>query len=180
MHIENLDPFFDESNGIIRVVIETPAGSQNKYDFDRQTGGFMLDRPIHSSLRYPFDYGFVPNTVAKDNDPVDALVMIAQPTFPGCIVRARVIGVMDMVDEAGQDEKIICVAFRDARTAHVAGISDIGPHQLREMEHFFVHIKDLEEGKWAKVKGFRDKIDAIEVIRAGMFRGQRGTFGSGQ
>ncbi|MHB9099689.1 MAG: inorganic diphosphatase, partial [Syntrophales bacterium] len=153
MNYEKLDPFFDEMTGIIRVVIETPAGSQNKYDFDNETGCFMLDRPIHSSLRYPFDYGFVPNTLAKDGDQVDAVVMIAQPTFSGCIVRARVIGVMDMEDEAGQDEKIICTPLKDPRTAHITDIEHIAPHHLREIEHFFIHIKDLEKNKWAKVRG---------------------------
>jgi inorganic pyrophosphatase len=173
-HFDTLTTFFSEGEGIVWVVVETPAESQNKYDFAPELNALILDRPIHSSLRYPFDYGFVPSTLAEDGDPVDAVVMIAQPTFPGCLVRARLVGVMDMEDEAGRDEKVICVPFRDPRTAHISDIKDIGAHHLREMEHFFIHIKDLEKDKWAKVNGFRGKCEALEVVRAGIQGAKRG------
>jgi inorganic pyrophosphatase len=172
MKYQLLNPFVDEPHGLVTVVIETPAGSQNKFDYNSEIDGFVLDRPIHSSLRYPFDYGFVPNTLARDGDPVDAVVIIAQPTFPGCIVRARVIGVMDMEDEAGDDEKIICTSLKDPRSAHITDIMQIAPHHLREMEHFFIHIKDLENEKWAKVHGFRGRAEALNVVKAGVLGAQ--------
>jgi inorganic pyrophosphatase len=171
--LHQLNTFFDESNGIVNVIIETPAGSQNKYDYDSNSGFFILDRPIHSSLRYPFDYGFVPNTLAKDGDPVDAVIMINQPTFTGCLVRARVVGVMDMEDEDGGDEKIICVAMKDPRTSHIINIDNLPLHLTEELKHFFIHIKDLEKEKWAKVHGFRDREAAINIVRKGVIIGKR-------
>lgn len=163
-----IPPLFDETLGIINAVVETPAGSQNKYDYDHVSGLFMLDRPIHTSLRYPCDYGFIPNTLAKDGDPVDVVLMINQPTYPGCLVRARVVGVMVIEDESGMDKKILSVADSDPRASHIIDIQDVPETFLKELEHFFVHIKDLEQDKWAKVEGFRDKATAILAIKDGM------------
>ena len=165
---EKISPFYDESKGIINVVVETPAASQNKYDYDPESGLFILDRPIHSSLKYPFDYGFIPNTLADDGDPVDVVLIIKQPTFTGCLVRTRVVGVMEMEDEDGKDEKIIGVALKDPRTSHMENIEHIPPHYQKELEHFFIHIKDLEKEKWAKVDGFFDRDKAIEIIIKGI------------
>jgi inorganic pyrophosphatase len=170
--LHTISPLFNEELGIINAVIETPAGSQNKYDYDQVSGLFMLDRPIHSALRYPCDYGFIPNTLAKDGDPVDVVLMINQPTYPGCLVRARVVGVMIMEDEAGRDEKILSVSDRDPRLSHIMDIKDVPPNYLKELEHFFIHIKDLEQDKWAKVEGFDDKAKGISVVREGIRNGR--------
>lgn len=163
-NVVSLGPFFDQASGVVNVVVETPAGSQNKYDYDPQIGRFVLDRPIHSSLRYPFDYGFIPGTHAGDGDPLDAALVLNQSTFPGCVVHARVVGVMDMEDEDGRDHKLICVAATDPRMAHVQDVNQLPPHLLKEMEHFFIHIKDLEKQKWARVHGFRDRQSGLEVL----------------
>ena len=170
--VHSINPLFDEGLGIISAIVETPAGSQNKYDYDVVSGLFMLDRPIHSSLRYPCDYGFIPNTLANDGDAVDVVLMINQPTYPGCLVRARVVGVMIMEDEAGRDEKILAVADRDPRASHIVDIKDVPQNYLKELEHFFIHIKDLEKDKWAKVEGFHDKATGISVIKEGMKNGR--------
>ena len=172
-----INPIFDEALGIINAVVETPAGSQNKYDYDPVSGLFMLDRPIHTSLRYPCDYGFIPNTLAKDGDPVDVILMINQPTFSGCLVLARVVGVMVMEDEAGMDRKILSVADSDPRASHIKDIQDVPQTFLAELEHFFVHIKDLEQEKWARVDEFRDKAMAILVIKEGIRKGSHSSGG---
>ena len=167
-NLHSINPLPDATLGIINVVVETPGGSQNKYDYDEDSGLFILDRPIHSSLRYPFDYGFLPNTTAQDGDPVDVVVMINEPTYPGCLIPARVVGVMVMQDEAGGDEKILAVPTSDPRTSHIVDIQDVPPHSLKELEHFFIHIKDLEKEKWARVDGFYERTRAIAVIEKGI------------
>lgn len=168
-----LPPFVGAGNDLVWVVIETPTDSQNKYDYDSDLGAFILDRPIHSSLRYPCDYGFVPGTLAGDGDALDAILLISRPTFPGCVVKVQVVGMMEMADEAGTDEKIICVAASDPRHAHMKNIEDLPENLRRELEHFFVHIKDLESEKWAKVVGFRGRAEAIALIKRSAIDGKR-------
>lgn len=173
--IANLSPFVDDNHSLCRIIVETPANSQNKYDYDAELDVFTLDRPIHSSLRYPFDYGFVPGTQGGDGDPLDAILLIHQPTFPGCIVKVRVLGMMEMIDEAGPDAKIICVAASDPRQVHMADISDVPIAIQKELEHFFVHIKDLEGNKWAKVQSFRGRADAVALIERSIVNVNRAT-----
>ncbi len=131
--------------GLLNVLIEIPAGSKNKYEFDKDLNAFALDRVLHSSVHYPFDYGFVPNTLADDGDPLDGMVMMDQPTFPGCTIAARPIGMLLMVDGGERDEKILCVPAKDPRYAEVKSLSDVAPHRLEEIAEFFRSYKNLEK-----------------------------------
>ena len=127
--------------GLINVLIEIPAGSKNKYEFDKDLNAFALDRVLFSSVQYPYDYGFVPNTLADDGDPLDGMVIIDQPTFPGCVIAARPIGMLEMIDGGDRDEKILCVPSEDPRYNKVKSIKDIAPHRLDEIAEFSVVIK---------------------------------------
>lgn len=129
------------------VLVEIPAGSRNKYEMDKETGRIRLDRTLFTSTRYPADYGYVENTLALDGDPIDALVLLNEPTFPGCLIRVRAIGVYRMSDEHGPDEKLICVPADDFRWTHVKDIHDISEHLRSEISHFFDVYKALEPGK---------------------------------
>ena len=110
---------------IFDVVVEIPAGSRNKYEIDHATGEVRLDRMLFTSTRYPYDYGFVKNTLSLDGDPLDALIMLDEPTFPGCVVSCRVIGMLNMTDEAGGDDKLLCVAAGDVRKSYLQDLSDV-------------------------------------------------------
>ena len=132
---------------IFDVVIEIPAGSRNKYEIDHETGKIRLDRMLFTSTRYPYDYGFVKNTLSLDGDPLDALVMLDEPTFPGCVVSVRAIGMFNMTDEAGGDDKLLCVAAGDIRKASLQDIKDVPEFELSEIQHFFEVYKALEPGK---------------------------------
>ena len=132
---------------VFDVLIEIPAGSRNKYEVDHQTGKIRLDRMLFTSTRYPWDYGFVENTLGLDGDPLDALVMLDEPTFPGCIVSCRVIGMFRMTDEAGGDDKLLCVPAGDVRKANLQDIEDVPEFDRLEIKHFFEVYKDLEPGK---------------------------------
>lgn len=161
----DLPPFASEGEGVVHVLVECPAGSANKYDYDEALGALILDRPIHSALRYPGDYGCVPGTLSEDGDALDAIVLAQNPTLPGCIVRARVLGVLRMEDEDGPDPKLVCVPARDPRTADYASVEDLPAHTRAELEHFFTRIKDLEPEKWARVAGYESRRAALEVVR---------------
>jgi len=138
------------------VFVETPAGSRNKYEFDSELGGLVLDRRLFTSMSYPTDYGFVEETLAEDGDPLDALVLAGDPTFPGCRVRARAIGVFHMEDEHGSDDKLVCVAEADSGFGKLTEVEEI-PSPLRdEIEHFFQVYKQLE-GKPTRTFGFSPK-----------------------
>jgi inorganic pyrophosphatase len=132
---------------IFDVVIEIPAGSRNKYEIDHSTGQIRLDRMLFTSTRYPYDYGFVENTLSLDGDPLDALVMLDEPTFPGCIVSCRTIGMLRMTDEKGGDDKLLCVAAGDIRKDYLTDISDLPTFELEEIRHFFEVYKSLEPNK---------------------------------
>ena len=132
---------------IFDVVIEIPAGSRNKYEIDHVTGQIRLDRMLFTSTRYPYDYGFVENTLSLDGDPLDALVMLDEPTFPGCVVSVRAIGMLRMSDEAGGDDKLLCVAAGDVRKDYLTNISDLPSFELEEIKHFFQVYKSLEPNK---------------------------------
>ena len=141
-----------ESTDSIEVVIEIPQGSRNKYEIDHETGAVWLDRHLFTAMRYPCDYGFVPDTLAEDGDPLDALVILDEPTFPGVHVRARPIGVFWMRDEAGPDAKILCVPAGDDRSSQIRDLDDIRPHLLSEIGHFFEVYKALEPHKHTAVR----------------------------
>jgi inorganic pyrophosphatase len=139
---------------LIDIVIEIPTGSRNKYEYDHDKHLIRLDRRLFSATVYPADYGFLPDTLAEDGDPLDALVLVEDPTFPGCVVRARALGVFWMEDENGPDAKIVSVLQRDPKWDQATGLDDIPRSLLDEIEHFFAIYKDLEPGKMTVTKGF--------------------------
>src|SRR2546423_7946464 len=144
-------------DGCVHVVIEIPRGSRNKYEIDHETGRVFLDRRLFSATVYPADYGFVPDTLSGDGDPLDALVLLEDPTFPGCLVRARPVGVFWMVDEKGEDAKLICVPVDDPSSGTVNELSDLPTHLLAEIEHFFAVYKMLEPGREFSTRGFEGR-----------------------
>ena len=154
---------------VVEVAVEIPQNSQNKYEFDKERGVFCLDRVLHSPVHYPADYGYLADTLAEDGDPLDALVLISAPTFPGCHVRARVLGCLEMEDDKGRDVKVLAVAEADPRLAGLRRLQDVSPHLLREIEHFFSIYKELEN-KRVTVQGWGDAAEALRVIDAAAAR----------
>lgn len=149
-------------SGVVNVLIEIPAGSKNKYEFDKDINAFALDRVLYSSVQYPYDYGFIPNTLADDGDPLDGMVIMDQPTFPGCVIPARPIGMMEMIDGGDRDEKILCVPADDPRYANVKSLDDIDAHRLEEIAEFFRTYKNLEK-KETEILGWK-KLDAVQPL----------------
>jgi inorganic pyrophosphatase len=145
--------------GLVNVLIEIPAGSKNKYEFDKDLNAFALDRVLYASVQYPFDYGFIPNTLADDGDPLDGMVIMDQPTFPGCVITARPIGMLEMIDGGDRDEKVLCVPVKDPRYANVKSLKDIASHRLDEVAEFFRTYKTLEK-KVTEILGWKD-IDQV-------------------
>lgn len=145
------------------VFVEVPSGSRNKYELDPELGEIVLDRRLFTSMSYPADYGFIEGTMGEDGDPLDALVLVGEPTFPGCRIRVRVVGLFHMTDEKGPDEKVICVPLKDPAWMRVSDIHDIPPEFRDEIEHFFQVYKDLEEGK-TETRGFGNRADAELII----------------
>lgn len=141
------------SEGCIFVVVEIPRGSRNKYEIDHDGGRVFLDRRLFTATTYPADYGFVPDTLAGDGDPLDALVLLEDPVYPGVWVEARPIGVLYMEDEAGEDAKLICVPPKEPRWKDVHDISDLTPNLVAEIQHFFEVYKALEPNKYASTTG---------------------------
>lgn len=162
---------------LIEVVVEIPRGSRNKYELDKERGVMRLDRVLYSSVHYPTDYGFVVGTLAEDGDALDALVIVDEPTFPGCHIIARPIGVLDMRDEKGPDQKILAVPIGDPRFSEIFDLRDIGQHWLREIENFFQTYKALEP-KWTEVVGWEDRAAALRVIEDARTLHERGVEGS--
>jgi inorganic pyrophosphatase len=148
------------------VTVEIPKGQRNKYELDHETGRIRLDRMLFTSTRYPSDYGFIENTLADDGDPLDALVLLEEPTFPGCVILCRAIGMFRMRDEKGADDKVLCVVATDPRMAHYQDIDDVEEFDLLEIQHFFEVYKALEPGKG--VEGFRwvGRAEAEEEIES--------------
>ena len=143
-----LAPISRKSDAMIfDVVVEIPAGSRNKYEINHNTGEVRLDRMLFTATRFPHDYGFVKNTLSLDGDPLDALVMLDEPTFPGCVVSCRVIGMFRMTDEKGGDDKLLCVPAGDIRKANLQDLADVPVYELDEIKHFFEVYKTLEPGK---------------------------------
>ena len=149
----------------VTAVIEIPAGSRNKYELDKVTGLLRLDRVLYSAVQYPGDYGFIPGTLAEDDDPLDVLVRIRQPTFSGCLITVRPIGVLKMLDRGEPDEKILAVPSEDPYHREYFDIADVPQHYLREVEHFFGIYKDLE-GKRVEITGWGQHLEAMETINA--------------
>ena len=149
--------------GLINVLIEIPAGSKNKYEFDKDMNAFILDRVLFSSVQYPYDYGFVPNTLADDGDPLDGMVLMDQPTFPGCVIAARPIGMLEMIDGGDRDEKILCVPDEDPRYSKVKSLGDIADHRLDEIAEFFKTYKNLEK-KVTEILGWKDVSEVAPLV----------------
>ncbi len=147
----------------VTVMIEIPKGSRNKYEYDKDLKVIKFDRMLFSAMHYPSDYGFIPDTLAEDGDPLDALVLVWEPTFPGCMIQAKPVGLFKMWDEKGPDQKILCVPVFDPLWNHIKKLSDVPPHLLKEIEHFFAVYKALEKKKTG-VEGWAGLNSAIRTI----------------
>jgi len=152
------------------VFVEIPSGSRNKYEYDEELGGIVLDRRLFTAMTYPGDYGFVEGTLGEDGDPLDALVLVSDPTFPGCRIRVRPIGVFHMSDEKGPDEKLLCVPLGDPFYSNVHDIHDVNPELRDEIEHFFQRYKDLEPSKRTETRGWGNRAEADEILRSARAR----------
>jgi inorganic pyrophosphatase len=146
------------------VTIEIPKGQRNKYEMDHETGRIRLDRMLFTSTRYPADYGFVEGTLGLDGDPLDALVLLDEPTFPGCLIQCRAIGMFRMRDENGPDDKVLAVVATDPRMAHLNDIADVSEFELLEIQHFFEVYKELEPGKVVEAARWVGATDAEAEI----------------
>jgi len=156
----------------VEVVVEIPKGSRNKYEWDHDKGVMRLDRRLFSATQYPADYGFVPDTLAEDGDPLDALVLLEDPTFPGCWIQAHPLGVFFMEDEAGRDAKIICVSKDDPLYEKISDLGDLPEPVLSEIQHFFDVYKMLEPDKKSSTIGYEGVDSAIKEIDDAVRRGK--------
>jgi inorganic pyrophosphatase len=153
----------DRCPQIVNALIEIPQGSRTKYEIDKPTGLLRLDRVIHSSFHYPINYGFIPQTLGQDGDPLDILVLCSQPINPLCLVHATVIGNMQMVDTGEKDDKIIAVATKDPSVNHISSLDEMPKHFMSELRNFFEQYKVLEE-KQVQIEGFQDRETAYRII----------------
>jgi inorganic pyrophosphatase len=171
----DLVPVGDNPPDSLNVIIEVPVGGEPvKYEFDKASGALFVDRILHTPMRYPANYGFVPHTLCDDGDPLDALVVARSPFIPGSVVRARPIGVLLMEDEKGGDEKLLCVPV-DTTFPYYADVGDredLPTIVMQQVEHFFAHYKDLEPGKWVRILGWGDAGKAREIIMASIARAE--------
>jgi len=149
----------------VEAIVEVPMGSRNKYEMDPKTGRIRLDRMLFTSTRYPMDYGFISDTLAEDGEPLDALVWLEEPSFPGCLVTVRPIAVFWMHDERGPDAKVLTVPSHDPRMDDIQDLKDVPAHLTAEIGHFFDIYKELEPGKSTNVRGWEDLAAAERVIR---------------
>jgi inorganic pyrophosphatase len=152
------------------AVIEIPRGSRNKYEVDHETGRVFLDRVLFTAFTYPTDYGFFENTLGEDGDPLDVLVLLEYPLFPGVGVKVRPVGVLNMTDEAGGDAKIIAVPYKDPRWQHIQDVNDVPEQTRKEIEHFFTHYKDLEPGKFVNIEEWGDAAAAEKLVQEAIER----------
>lgn len=150
-------------DSVVTVMIEIPKGSRNKYEYDKTRKVIKFDRMLFSAVHYPSDYGFIPETLAEDGDPLDALVLVWEPTFPGCMIQAKPVGLFKMWDEKGPDQKILCVPIFDPLWNHIQNLGDVPPHLLKEIEHFFSIYKALEKKKTG-VEGWDGLGSALKII----------------
>ena len=160
MDISSIPP--SPMKGIVNLIVEIPAGSRNKYEYCSEAGIMALDRVLHSSVRYPFDYGFIPNTLADDGAPLDAMIIMDEPTFAGCLIKARPIGVLDMHDCGEYDGKLLCVPIANGRQNNIVSIQQIAASQLEDVAEFFRTSKGLE-GRTVQIDGWRD-YDAVDKL----------------
>jgi len=159
----------------VNVVVEVPIGGEPiKYEMDKEAGTLVVDRFLHTAMRYPGNYGFVPHTLSEDGDPIDVLVANTRPIFPGAVINVRPIGVLKMEDDAGRDEKIIAVPSPKLtkRYLHVMNYTDLPEITIEQIQHFFTHYKDLEAGKWVKTNGWGDAEEARRLIMEAIARGR--------
>jgi inorganic pyrophosphatase len=152
------------------VLIEIPKGVRNKYEMDRGTNRLRLDRTLFTATQYPADYGYIEDTLGQDGDPLDALVLIQEPTFPGCLVSARPIGMFRMTDEAGPDDKVLCVPSGDPRQDHLRDIHHLSEYDRLEIQHFFEVYKALEPGKSVEGASWVGRAEAEHEVRASFER----------
>ena len=174
MDVNKLSPGKDVPHDI-NIVVEIPAGSGVKYEIDKDSGALVVDRVLFTPMNYPAAYGFIPGTLADDGDPADALVLVPAAVVPGAVIRARPIGLLQMEDEAGQDEKIVCVPH-DKVHPQYSGITEVAqlPAITRDaIKHFFEHYKDLEKGKWVKITGWADRAAAEKAIADSLARAKK-------
>jgi inorganic pyrophosphatase len=160
----------------VNVIIEVPIGGEPiKYEMDKGAGTLVVDRFLHTPMRYPGNYGFVPHTLSEDGDPIDVLVANTRPIVPGAVINVRPVGVLKMQDEAGGDEKVIAVPVPQLtkRYEHVKEYTDLPEITLQQIRHFFEHYKDLEPGKWVKVLGWGDAAEAKKLIAEAIERGKK-------
>lgn len=155
---------------VVTTVVEIPRYERNKYELDKVLGLYRLDRVLYSAVHYPGDYGFLPRTLAEDGDPLDVVVILTRPTFPGCLVDVRPVGVFRLVDRGENDEKIITVPVNDPYSAAIGDLGDVPPHLLREVEHFFSTYKDLEGRGEVASHGFADRAAAFRIITEAVSR----------
>lgn len=149
------------------VTIEIPKGQRNKYEIDHDSGRVRLDRYLYTPMGYPADYGFIEDTLGEDGDPLDAMVLLPESVFPGVLIEVRPVAMFKMVDEAGGDDKVLCVPAGDPRWDHINDFGDVPPFELEAIKHFFVHYKDLEPGKFVKAAEFVGRAEAeAEVERS--------------
>ena len=159
------------------VLVEIPKGSRNKYEVDHDSGRIRLDRTLFTSTQYPADYGFIENTLGLDGDPLDALVLlIGEPTFPGCLIKCRAIGMFRMRDEAGGDDKVLCIPAGDVRKDHIQDLSDVSEFEVLEIQHFFETYKDLEPGKSVEGATWTGRVEAEAEIEASRQRASTAHF----
>ncbi len=159
----DLDPGKDYPE-VVRMIVEIPKNSSNKYEYDSTLGVFRLDRALYSPLHYPGDYGFIPGTLGQDRDPLDVLTIVDDASFTGVLMAVRPVGMLDMVDNNEQDQKILAVPNRNPRFDPIHTIDQVFPHKLREIEHFFAIYKELE-GKHTQMRGWRGPREARDLIR---------------
>jgi len=162
--LHDIDPGTAEA---MNVVIEIPRGSKNKYEIDKETGLIALDRAMHTSQDFPFDYGFVPQTWWDDDDPLDVMILTTYPLHPGVLVRIRPVGIMNMIDSGDQDDKIIGVPVEDPRWEDVNDLADVNKHTIKEIQHFYENYKGLQDGKNVEVQGFKGASEAREAFERG-------------
>lgn len=156
-------PLGEKQPDEINVVVEIPEGSRNKYEYDKKLDIFRLDRALHSSIHYPGDYGFAPQTLALDGDPLDVLVLAIVPTFPGCLLAARPIGLLAMLDEGKQDDKVLAVPVGEPAFDEIYNYTQMFPHLMKKISHFFETYKALE-GKETSVLSWHDSAYARRII----------------
>jgi inorganic pyrophosphatase len=166
--VRDISAYADQEKRFLNVVVDIPKGSSNKFEYNEDGGYFTLDRVLHHQMFYPFDYGFIPQTLEEDGDPVDVILLVTYPTFTGCVVKSRIIGIIETSDEEGKDHKVICVPISkvDPRWDHINSVDDLNSHMREELLLHFKEIKKLEKHKYDKVQiwGFKEIEHAYNII----------------